>query len=434
MDNKQQSYIKQLYSQIRKLKKSAKKASKGKLDSINRELLDKENHLSRIIRSLSQDDSNILACLLQEKRTGKDNKHIQNVKTTLESKQSFTHESSLSQLEASSKLESIRELQEYFIHKGLIKGFKKFKNSNLDYSVIKTFLSNQVKEAVNQGRIPEVLSLINESGRNFDQDIAALLKIMYQKRDFASFLKQSYRLNYYLEIKEEIDAAIQWYIDNKKPDAHSWRVKFDKLAHSEKCLANNEEFEDTKIRERENTKSNRPIQLQLVPIYRKGNSVGNKTTEDNEEYVNVQYEKWKLDQANLSHHDTQVVLEDFLDIFSVPHEETQLIDVYANINEVHFIFEIKSITLRNERPQNRNAVAQLLEYAYRYDIHEPQLYLVYSSKPHTEWLLDFLHEQHINVIWVDDSKNNHLDGPGLKSLEHECLRYYRNKVQSASNK
>ena len=171
-----------------------------------------------------------------------------------------------------------------------------------------------------------------------------------------------------------------------------------------------------------------------MPIYRKGNSVGNKTTEDNEEYVNVQYEKCKLDQANLSHHDTQVVLEDFLDIFSVPHEETQLIDVYANINEVHFIFEIKSITLRNERPQTRNAVAQLLEYAYRYDIHEPQLYLVYSSKPHTEWLLDFLHEQHINVIWVDDSKNNHLDGPGLKSLEHECLRYYRNKVQSASNK
>ena len=54
MDNKQQSNIKQLYSQILKLKKSAKKASKGKLDSINRELLDKENHLSRIISSLSR--------------------------------------------------------------------------------------------------------------------------------------------------------------------------------------------------------------------------------------------------------------------------------------------------------------------------------------------------------------------------------------------
>lgn len=283
MDNKQQSYIKQLYSQIRKLKKSAKKASKGKLDSINRELLDKENHLSRIISSLSQDDSKMLDCLLQEKRNGKANKHIQNVKTTLESKQSYTRESSLSQLEVSSKLESVRELQEYFIHKGLIKGFKKFKNSNLDYSVIKTFLSNQVKEAVNHGRIPEVLSLINESGRNFDQDVVALLKELYHKRDFASFLKQSYRFNYYHEIKEEIESSIQWYIDNKKPDAHSWRIKFDKLAHNEKCLTDNEEFEGTKIREWENTISNRPIQLQLVPIYRKGNSVGNKTTEDNEE-------------------------------------------------------------------------------------------------------------------------------------------------------
>jgi hypothetical protein len=172
-------------------------------------------------------------------------------------------------------------------------------------------------------------------------------------------------------------------------------------------------------------KSDLPI---LTPINRKGYSQGiAKISEDAEEYVQSKYQKSKLDRANLSHHETQTILEGYLDFFSVHHMETKHIDVYANINGVAHIFEVKSITLRNEVRQTREAVGQLNEYAYLYNISEPRYYIVYSSKPQNEWLLGYLTErQGINVIWADNSQKYHLAGPGMKMLEQECLRDYKN--------
>ena len=66
------------------------------------------------------------------------------------------------------------------------------------------------------------------------------------------------------------------------------------------------------------------------------------------------------------------------------------------------------------------------KYAYLYGIEAPRFYLVYSSKPETEWLLDYLERREgIHVIWLDDSQPFKLAGPGLKALEQECLRHFK---------
>lgn len=431
MDSKQKTYILHLFSQIQHLGVYAKKAPKSEKAKIDHELVDAEKRFSAIMNSLSSEDwAEIDAALpktqhSRKKKTTQKVKHIANNDSI--APKHFTVPKHANE---SVSAGPIKDVQDRFIQKGLIKGFKKLKSLDLDFYAMESFVNTQVQEAIDQGRIGEVLSLINESGRTFHQDVLSLLKLMFQKKDYPTFLKQAHKFHYYSEIKDEIEAAIKWHVDTNKPDAFAWRVKFDNISHEETILStNNDEY--VKICENESIANNKLVTLRLTPIIRKGSSNDKvKISEDTEKYIKVQYEKCKLDQANVSHHDTQSILEDYLNIFSVPHSETKHIDVYADINGIQHIFEVKSITLRNEGTQTREAVGQLHEYAYLYGIGEPRFFLVYSSKPETEWLLDYLSvREGINVLWVDKSQKNKLAGPGLKFLEQECLKYFKNSKQ-----
>src|SRR5476651_572350 len=64
--------------------------------------------------------------------------------------------------------------------------------------------------------------------------------------------------------------------------------------------------------------------------------------------------------------------------------------------------------------QARAAVAQLYEYRYRHKYPGASLWLVFSMKPSTDWLVEYLAgDRGINVLWVESGQ---LAGPLLHLL------------------
>jgi hypothetical protein len=334
----------------------------------------------------------------------------------------------------------ITDIRLRFIDKGLIKGYKRMINSGIHLSQMEDFIKTQIDVAKKKKNIGEILSLIYTSGELFGQDIISLLKRLYINRDYPTFLKQAYRFNIYEELKDDIDFSIKWHKSRNLPDAFSWEVKFKSLKlQNERILSpqDNTPIIDKGdatlevICEEESINTKQFVSLKLQPIVRKEKSkltnLDTKLTTDTEKYINTQYEKKKLDQANMSHRATQGVIEAYLDIFSIEHIETKHIDLFAEINNKSFVFEIKSITERNERPQTREAVGQLHEYAFLYGLDEPELFVVYSSKPSAEWIIQYLESREkINVIWICNEAKDKLAGPGLKRLEQHCIKHYKN--------
>lgn len=420
MDDKQKNNLLYLYSKSKKLTQDAKKtAKKTERARINQSILDVEKRISSIMNSLSGEDWQEADALLRKERGEKTAKRARK-KTPRKTRPEAASPTDLP--------EPIKAIQERFLSKGLLKGFQKMKSSNVNYYQMEAFINDRVQDALSQGRIGEVLSLIYESGRTFNLEIISLLRELYRKKDYPTFLKHAHRFNVYSELKDEIEEVIKWHHDTNKPDAFAWRVKFDSIAQDEMLSSepDSEKKEYVKICEKESIESKELVTLKITPIYRKGVKTNERPTEDTEKYIQVQYNKTKLDQANASHRETQTTLEAFLDIFSVPHSETKHIDVFADINGIPHIFEVKSITLRNEGTQTREAVGQLHEYAYLYGLDNPRYYLVYSSKPETDWLIHYLEEREkIDVIWIDETQPHRLSGPGLKALEQECLRFYK---------
>lgn len=264
---------------------------------------------------------------------------------------------------------------------------------------------------------------------SLSQDDLRIVNISLRKRKISekkTIVEQKQDLNNKTSLSSSSLKPIKEQFPQNNPNGtDAGRAKFDNISNKAELLTKTAS-KHVKSNEEELTENNNLVTLKLIPIHRKDIISDITLANDTEKHISVQYEKSKLDQANFSHHATQNILENFLDIFSVQHTETKHIDIYADINGIPHIFEIKSISLRNEVPQTREAVGQLNEYAYLYGISNPRLYLVFSSQPKTKWLLDYLFKRmHINVIWIDISHKNLLAGPGLKSLEQECLRHYK---------
>ncbi len=85
-----------------------------------------------------------------------------------------------------------------------------------------------------------------------------------------------------------------------------------------------------------------------------------------------------------------------------PYENT-FIDLYADIGEKTYIFEVKSNNERNTLSQIRKAVSQLYEYRYRSNKSGAVLCIVLQQKPTQTWIEDYLlNDREICVCWLVD--------------------------------
>lgn len=83
--------------------------------------------------------------------------------------------------------------------------------------------------------------------------------------------------------------------------------------------------------------------------------------------------------------------------------ENTFIDLYSNINDLTYIFEIKSNNSKNTLSQIRKAVSQLYEYRYRCQQDNAILCLVMQEKPSQDWVIDYLiKDRNINICWLVD--------------------------------
>jgi hypothetical protein len=98
----------------------------------------------------------------------------------------------------------------------------------------------------------------------------------------------------------------------------------------------------------------------------------------------------KLRAANEAHSHCLQLLTIQLNAFGYKTEANLRIDAFSRLKSGPAVFEVKSIHAENEIDQTRTALGQLYEYRYRESIPTASLWIVYSHKPETEWLVDYL--------------------------------------------
>jgi hypothetical protein len=134
----------------------------------------------------------------------------------------------------------------------------------------------------------------------------------------------------------------------------------------------------------------------------------------------ISVDKQKLDWANDEHKRTLYILSKALDNIGYIVEINRSIDAFTRLKSGPAIFEVKSITEENELGQARAALAQLYEYRYRHNYPGASLWLVFSMKPSTDWLVEYLAgDRDINVLWVESGQ---LAGPSLHLLNKSTSR------------
>ena len=83
--------------------------------------------------------------------------------------------------------------------------------------------------------------------------------------------------------------------------------------------------------------------------------------------------------------------------------ENVFIDLYTEVSNQAYIFEVKSNNSRNVLSQIRKAISQLYEYRYRSEKNNATLCIVLQEKPSQEWIEDYLlHDREILVCWLVD--------------------------------
>lgn len=88
-----------------------------------------------------------------------------------------------------------------------------------------------------------------------------------------------------------------------------------------------------------------------------------------------------------------------------PHENL-FIDLFVEINNRKYIFEMKSCNSSNQLAQVRKGISQLYEYRYRSGHSDALLCLVLQCPPSEPWLVDYLvKDRGIFVSWLTDDVN-----------------------------
>jgi hypothetical protein len=112
----------------------------------------------------------------------------------------------------------------------------------------------------------------------------------------------------------------------------------------------------------------------------------------------------KITKANEEHERCLRQLQRHLHELGYVTEENRSVDLYCRLKSGPAIFEVKSIHEVNEISQVRSAIGQLYEYRYRESIVDASLWLVFSRKPTTDWLVAYLEvDRNIRVLWFDNS-------------------------------
>jgi hypothetical protein len=311
--------------------------------------------------------------------------------------------------------EQLKRIQERLKKGYLTKALKGFKKSGIPFNQIESDLILATDIAFRQKNIGEILSAYYQFGQYSKYSVIELLRSLYQKENYPTFLKQVYRFGAFSDFENEVESSILWHENKHLPDAFAWRLKFEKIkenlrigyySYVKKVEDNTFSIESVKIIDEElSEKKGEFVFLDLKPINRsKSKNVEKSLVEIEEQpYVLSQVSKKKLENANRKHSFTLSILKDKLRSIGCEVTETKHIDAFAVVNKIPAIFEVKSINEDNENDQVRAAISQLYEYRFLYSLFDASLWVVFSEKPFSSWILDYLsQDRNINVLWIEN--------------------------------
>lgn len=252
-----------------------------------------------------------------------------------------------------------------------------------------------------------ILGAYYEAGIFADYTVEDLLRRLFDTEMMPAFLVNAYRFGMKAGFEKEIADAIQWHRDRHLQDAEAWQRKFDSL---------NELPIPADL---ENSIQRAPVaRMKIVSLDRRERDNSRPSrTEPEDPYIFSQVSRAKMEKANSIHQQTLANLEDWLHSKAVSLSNSKLIDLMGERGGVKAIFEVKSINNDNERDQVRHAVSQLFEYRFLHGLADAMLFAVFSKEPLSGWLVDYLRDLGIRVLWVEDDE---LVGPDYNSLSVLC--------------
>jgi hypothetical protein len=298
----------------------------------------------------------------------------------------------------------------------LNKGLKTAQTGNINLSSLSKEINSTIEQLFSSGNIGTILTAYYQYGNLSTISIDQLLQKMYDLKDYPSYLKQVYRFGKYNGIEEQIERCLKWHEERKLPDAYAWRLKIAKLIEQVKVSESSQNTEIKIIDEETSLQTNKNIYLELRPIKTELKEKDLSIVDElpDEKYIYSQISKNKLEKANQAHSQTLKILGLALQKRNCPIKETKLIDAYAIIGNKKIIFEIKSITEANEREQIRKAISQLYEYRFLYSLFDALLCIVFSQRPFSQWLIDYLiTDRQIHVLWIE---NGEITGKSLGEI------------------
>lgn len=308
----------------------------------------------------------------------------------------------------------LNQIIDRFSKKSLNKGYKTLLHNGYSLNDIFSQLENIISSKLDNNKTSEVLSFFYLTGETFGYKIKDLCTVLFNSKDYPSFLKQAYRFET-TELKEEIELAIRWHEIKKTPDSFAWKVKFAKL-YEQNELRTNSTVKKV-IDEDESIVKDEFVFKELKSIKTTSNA---KIEHNPNEKIEFTVQKEKYISAIELHQKCQLKLETLLRDFGNNPIETNHIDIYVEIGTTKSIIEVKSVNTANERKQIRSAISQLYEYKYIYGLSDAELYIMLSQKPINEWLISYLeNDRKINLIYLN--KFNEMAGNGYLKIKKRLI-------------
>jgi len=290
----------------------------------------------------------------------------------------------------------------------LVKAARTCRTQGVNPGSIKV-LVEALDDAYQDRQYQQILSAYYEAGIFASFEVDDLLRRLFKTGMMAAFLVNAYRFEKKDDFSREISAAIQWHRDRGLQDADAWQRKFDDLQPLPSTVA----IYDLATAPEVKGSITVARMKSVSPSERKPQTQPHRDSSDDDPYIISQVSRVKVEQASAEHQRVLTILEDALDALSIELANSKLIDLMGIKADWQAIFEVKSITKDNERDQVRHAVSQLLEYRFLHAIPSAALFAVFSEEPFSGWLVDYLRDLGIGVLWVEDGC---LSGPAHAQL------------------
>ena len=117
------------------------------------------------------------------------------------------------------------EYYSIFIKKGLGPAFKAMNNDNLDSTRIEEYISKLLWIKYSHHCYGEMLSFMYKTGKDFNWHPVPLLKKLYERKEYDTFIKQAYRFNMFIRLQPLIESVLQEWEAAGKNDVYAWRGK-----------------------------------------------------------------------------------------------------------------------------------------------------------------------------------------------------------------